>query len=82
MTRTERSASSVVWEPEPVTITADQALQATDAQSGGKGSTGDDAEQLLRDALAAGPVPMKDIQAEAKEAGLSWPIWRLGLVFV
>ena len=64
--------SSVVWEAEPVTITADQALQATDAQSTGKGSAGAEAEELLRNALATGPVAMKDIQAEAKEAGLSW----------
>jgi hypothetical protein len=65
-------ASSVVWEAEPVTITADQALQATDGQSTGKGSAGAEAEELLRHALATGPVAMKDIQAEAKEAGLSW----------
>jgi hypothetical protein len=47
-------------------------LQATDAQSTGKGSAGAEAEELLRNALATGPVAMKDIQAEAKEAGLSW----------
>jgi putative DNA primase/helicase len=64
--------SSVAWEAEPVTITADQALQATDAQSTGKGSAGAEAEEFLRNALATGPVAMKDIQAEAKEAGLSW----------
>jgi hypothetical protein len=64
--------SSVAWESEAVTMTADQALQATDAQSTGKGSAGAEAEELLRNALATGPVAMKDIQAEAKEAGLSW----------
>jgi hypothetical protein len=65
-------ASSVAWESEAVTMTADQALQASDAQSTGKGSAGAEAEELLRNALATGPVAMKDIQAEAKEAGLSW----------
>jgi AAA domain len=65
-------ASSVAWESEAVTMTADQALQATDAQGTGKGSAGAEAEELLRNALATGPVAMKDIQAEAKEAGLSW----------
>jgi excisionase family DNA binding protein len=45
---------------------------ATDAQGTGKGSAGAEAEELLRNALATGPVAMKDIQAEAKEAGLSW----------
>jgi putative DNA primase/helicase len=65
-------ASSVAWESEAVRMTADQALQATDAQGTGKGSAGGEAEELLRNALATGPVAMKDIQAEAKEAGLSW----------
>src|SRR5262249_52581494 len=65
-------ASSVAWESEAVTMTADQALQATDAQGTGKGSAGAEAEELLRNALVRGPVAMKDIQSEAKEAGLSW----------
>ena len=65
-------ASSVLWDSEPVTTTADQALQAVDAQGNGKGSAGAEAEELLRNALVTGPVAMKDIQAEAKEAGLSW----------
>jgi AAA domain len=65
-------ASSVVWDGEPVTISADQALQAADVQSSGKWSAGAEAEELLRDAMATGPAAMKDIQAEAKEAGLSW----------
>jgi putative DNA primase/helicase len=64
--------SSVAWESEAVTMTADQALQATDAQSTGKGSAGAEAEELLRNVLVTGPIAMKDIQAEAKEAGLSW----------
>jgi hypothetical protein len=64
-------ASSVVWEPEPVTTTADQALKAVDDQGAVSGA-GSEAEELLRDMLAGGPVAMKDIQAEAREAGLSW----------
>jgi len=64
--------SSVAWEREAVTMTADQALQATDAQSPEKGSAGAEAEGLLRNALVRGPVAMKDIRSEAKEAGLSW----------
>jgi putative DNA primase/helicase len=65
-------ASSVVWEGEPVMIAVDQALQAADAQDSGKGSAGAEAEELLRDALATGSAAVKDIQAQAKEAGLSW----------
>jgi RecA-family ATPase len=64
-------ASSVVWETEPVTTTADQALKAVDDQGAVSGA-GSEAEELLRDMLASGPVAMKDIQAEAREAGLSW----------
>jgi hypothetical protein len=64
-------ASSVVWESEPVTISADQALRAADDQGTG-GGAGTDAEEFLREVLAAGPVAVKDIQAEAKAAGHSW----------
>jgi hypothetical protein len=64
-------ASSVVWESEPVTISADQALQAADDRGGG-GGAGADAEEFLRDALADGPIAVKDIQTEAKAAGHSW----------
>jgi energy-coupling factor transporter ATP-binding protein EcfA2 len=65
-------ASSVTWESEPVTISADQALQATDAQAGGQVPAGADAEEFLRDALADGAIAVKDLQADAKQAGLSW----------
>src|SRR5262249_12931229 len=83
-------ASSVVWETEPVTITADQALQAADDQGtgkgGGKGAEAD-AEDFLRVVLAAGPVAVQAIETEAKEAGHSWATVRrakdkLGVVAV
>jgi putative DNA primase/helicase len=63
--------SSVAWETETVTITADQALQAADERGGG-GGAGADAEDFLRDALADGAIAVKDLQADAKQAGLSW----------
>ena len=63
--------SSVAWETESVTITADQALQAADDRSGG-GGAGADAEEFLREALAGGAVAVIDLKADAKEAGLSW----------
>jgi putative DNA primase/helicase len=63
--------SSVAWGTEPVTITADQALQAADDRGGGAGA-GADAEDFLRDALADGAIAVKDLQADAKQAGLSW----------
>ena len=63
--------SSVAWETETVTITADQALQAADDRGGG-GGAGIDAEEFLREALASGAVAVIDLKADAKEAGLSW----------
>jgi len=63
--------SSVAWETETVTITADQALQAADDRGGG-GGAGADAEEFLREALAGGAVAVIDLKADAKEAGLSW----------
>jgi putative DNA primase/helicase len=63
--------SSVAWETETVTITADQALQAADDWGGG-GGAGADAEEFLREALAGGAVAVIDLKADAKEAGLSW----------
>src|SRR5262249_41364367 len=43
-----------------------------DAQGTGKRAARAEAGELLRNALVRGPVAMKDIQSEAKEAGLSW----------
>jgi AAA domain len=65
-------ASSVVWEPEPVTMTADQALQATDAQAGGQAPAGADADDFLVDLLGSNAVPVTDIRAEATAAGIAW----------
>src|SRR5262249_60820603 len=63
--------SSVAWETETVTITADQALQAADDRGGG-GGAGADAEEFLREALAGGAGAGIDLKADAKEGGLSW----------
>jgi hypothetical protein len=65
-------ASSVVWEPEPVTMTADQALQATDAQVSGDRTERTHADEFLRDILAGGPVATAEVKREATAAGLSW----------
>jgi putative DNA primase/helicase len=61
--------SHVVWETGTVEMTADQALAAT---AGGKTSAASEASEFLRRTLASGPVPVRDLQAEAKAAGLSW----------
>ena len=59
--------SSVTWESEPVTITADQALQATDG-GGGDRSAANEAEEFLRDKLSQGPVPAKDVRGACASA--------------
>jgi AAA domain len=64
--------SSVAWETEPVTITADQALQAVDAQAGGVRTEAAEAEDFLRDVLASEPVAAARVKSEASAAGLSW----------
>jgi putative DNA primase/helicase len=65
-------ASSVLWESEPVTVTADQALQAVDAQAGGVRTEAAEAEDFLRDLLAGEPVAAAHVKREATAAGLSW----------
>jgi hypothetical protein len=65
-------ASSVIWESELVTISADQALQATDAQAGGQIPAGAEAEEFLVDLLGSNSVPVADIKTEAAAAGIAW----------
>jgi putative DNA primase/helicase len=64
--------SSVLWEGEPVTVTADQALQAADAQGGADRTEAAEAEEFLRDLLAGEPVAAAQVKREATAAGLSW----------
>lgn len=63
-------ASHVVWDSAPVTVNANQAL-AEDREN----ARGDDAlreaKDFLREALAAGPRPAKDIEEDAKAAGIT-----------
>ena len=57
----------VVWEAEPVTTTADEALSHEPKRRGPKSDERNEAEQFLRDALANGPRPARDVESEAKE---------------
>jgi RecA-family ATPase len=63
-------ASSVTWESNPVTISADEALRAAD-----EGDTGhraiDEATEFLRDKLSAGPVPVREVEDHARALGIS-----------
>jgi putative DNA primase/helicase len=64
--------SSVLWESEPVAVTADQALQVTDAQGSSNGTELAEAEAFLREALAGGAVASTEVKQEAIAAGMSW----------
>ncbi len=59
--------SCIDWEPEPITTTADEAL-AGDRKSN---LALIEAECFLRALLADGPVPSKQVDAEAQEAGVA-----------
>jgi putative DNA primase/helicase len=62
-------ASTVTWESEPITITADQALAATDGNSE-QHSARHDAEAFLRENLKE-PVKAKDMEEHAWAVGIS-----------
>ena len=64
-------ASAVVWDGEQVMRTADEILAAAD-NAGTNQSARDDAAGWLRELLADGSLPAKQVQSEADAAGHSW----------
>jgi putative DNA primase/helicase len=60
--------SRVMWEPGPVTITADEVVQANAPP---KTSALDEAKDWLQDSLALGPMPAAEIFKGASGAGIS-----------
>ena len=61
-------APFIYWEPEPVTVSADEVMN-----SEGSGHTAlDDAIEWLEDALAYEAVGVKELQKEARDAGHAW----------
>ena len=65
----------VAWEPDPVSITADEAMQA-DLGKGEK-KDGDQAQVWLREALQEGPMPAADVLAQGRANGFSEKLVRL-----
>jgi hypothetical protein len=63
-------APAIAWE-EPVTISAEEAL-AVNASKSDAAPQRSAAEEFLRTLVANNPLPVRQIEAEAKEAGLSW----------
>jgi putative DNA primase/helicase len=63
--------SKVEWEPEPVTITANEVLAAHAASK--KDHTAlDETKCFLQQLLADGAVAVEKVQSEARAAGLAW----------
>ena len=63
-------ASYVHWDDAPVTMSADEALGATEDKRGR--SSRETAETFLRERLAGGPVLQREVKADAEGAGLAW----------
>jgi hypothetical protein len=59
----------VVWEANPVSLSADDALGGDQAGAGG-GTAVDEAKEWLRDALSDGARPAKDVRAAAESDGI------------
>ena len=64
--------SHVVWDAEPVSITANQALHAAAETAKGDGAVRE-AEEFIQSALADGPVSVRQIEKEAAGLGISKP---------
>jgi AAA domain len=63
-------ASSVVWDSAAVAQTADDALGAAGREADEGRTSTDEAADFLEQVLAAGPVPVRDVEQQAREAGL------------
>jgi putative DNA primase/helicase len=61
--------SMVLWEPEPVTITADEAMAPPVADE--ERTMTDEAADMLRETLLAGRVSAKDLKRQGADAGIS-----------
>ena len=62
--------SAVIWEADPVTVTADEAMQPQGDTE--ERSALDDAKEFLNNILAEGPLTSKQVRADAEGAGHSW----------
>jgi hypothetical protein len=62
--------SCIAWEPEAVTVTADEALLPEG--SADDRSEREEAADWLREILTDGPQSSKDLQRYAKDAGIAW----------
>ena len=63
-------ASRICWDADPVAVDVNTALAASESADGGGRTNKDEAADFLQKLLAAGPLPVKEIEAQAVEAGL------------
>src|SRR4029077_5284727 len=63
-----KPVSYVVWDSEPVNMTANEAMAASATEDY---SALDEAQEFLRDELRAGPVEADIIRSQAKKAGIA-----------
>jgi len=68
-------ASRVLWDPEPVAITANEAL-AADATGNETRTAKAEAIEFLQGVLASGPVPAAEVNRMAREHGLTSKVFR------
>jgi putative DNA primase/helicase len=66
----EIATSRIMFESAPITISADQALAAMEGNGQAKTDKAE-AIDFLSDLLATGPMPVSEVQGEAKAAGIS-----------
>jgi len=62
--------SRVVWESEPVTVTADEAMRP--AESDEEHDLRDDIADWLQDLLHPGRMKSQEVQSKAKQSGFAW----------
>jgi hypothetical protein len=62
----------IVWEKDPVSLDADEVLNADPKEKRARAKRRGEAEDWLRNLLANGPMPSEQVEAEGKKAGFSW----------
>lgn len=62
----------VAWEPDPIHVSADEALSGEPRRPGPSPKRRDEAAEFLRDELAAGPRAVEELKLAAEARGLAW----------
>jgi hypothetical protein len=65
-------APAVCWDSLPVTVTANEVVNGSSALADRDAPARDEAKRFLRTILAGGLLPVRQIESEAKSAGIAW----------